>query len=327
MKEKILFFIISFMLISFIFSPHFVKAPLIEGGGGGTTSCTTDADCDSCGGGECVGNFKCIDNLCTDICNTYGNSCCFDEAQIGTCDSNGNCVDYSACANSGCCYQGTCYDQETLKDVDGLDEPCYLEYCYQGDWKKAGCFFYSEPDCVVPYVYTCPGSPNCAPCVDTACAGSQVCVVFCEVSETNCADGVDNDCDRVTDCADPDCAGQTGPGGVICCQSDGDCPAQDLKKGKCECPLEGCSLTGTSYICKWPACGSNADCVDQACCGSISAGGPGGNLEGNCIGKGPAPGYSSYLCDPPGWVIREERKSNIFEMILFFFQLFFPKIN
>jgi Mg-chelatase subunit ChlD len=38
-----------------------------------------------------------------------------------------------------------------------------------------------------------------------------------------CDDGYDNDCDELVDCADPDCAGQAGPGGVICCQEGNQC--------------------------------------------------------------------------------------------------------
>ena len=39
-----------------------------------------------------------------------------------------------------------------------------------------------------------------------------------------CNDGIDNDCDQLTDCADSDCIGQSGSGGIICCGSDSDCP-------------------------------------------------------------------------------------------------------
>jgi uncharacterized protein YegL len=38
-----------------------------------------------------------------------------------------------------------------------------------------------------------------------------------------CNDGLDNDCDGLVDCTDPDCAGQTGPRGAICCQSNSTC--------------------------------------------------------------------------------------------------------
>ncbi|RLJ03893.1 MAG: hypothetical protein DRP18_05455, partial [Candidatus Aenigmatarchaeota archaeon] len=42
-------------------------------------------------------------------------------------------------------------------------------------------------------------------------------------TETDCADGHDNDCDGLTDCADSDCVGQTGPNGNLCCQDSDDC--------------------------------------------------------------------------------------------------------
>ena len=35
--------------------------------------------------------------------------------------------------------------------------------------------------------------------------------------ETNCTDGIDDDSDTFTDCADTDCAGLMGPTGKICC--------------------------------------------------------------------------------------------------------------
>jgi|GEM_PF-1743636 len=38
-------------------------------------------------------------------------------------------------------------------------------------------------------------------------------------TETACSDGLDNDCDGITDCADPNCAKLAGPGGKTCCQS------------------------------------------------------------------------------------------------------------
>jgi len=38
-----------------------------------------------------------------------------------------------------------------------------------------------------------------------------------------CGDGIDNNCDGLVDCADPQCKGQVGPGGQTCCLADTDC--------------------------------------------------------------------------------------------------------
>ena len=49
----------------------------------------------------------------------------------------------------------------------------------------------------------------------------------------SCTDGLDNDGDTRIDCADSDCAGLAGPGGVTCCQTPANCPQDDCKIESC----------------------------------------------------------------------------------------------
>jgi len=56
-----------------------------------------------------------------------------------------------------------------------------------------------------------------------------------------CADGLDNDCDQRTDCADTDCAGASGPGGVRCCQTPANCIQDD-------CVIEQCNSYNCAYV-------------------------------------------------------------------------------
>lgn len=54
-------------------------------------------------------------------------------------------------------------------------------------------------------------------CADPDCAGQTgASGETCETAEATCDDGFDNDRDGLTDCADPTCAGQPGPGGSTC---------------------------------------------------------------------------------------------------------------
>ncbi|MBN2101454.1 MAG: VWA domain-containing protein, partial [Candidatus Aenigmarchaeota archaeon] len=59
--------------------------------------------------------------------------------------------------------------------------------------------------------------------------------VYHESYESDCTDLLDNDCDGWIDCEDPDCAGQTGPHGLICCYDNEDCTYLTLEEiGECD---------------------------------------------------------------------------------------------
>ncbi|MFC1809950.1 hypothetical protein ACFLZH_00450 [Patescibacteria group bacterium] len=90
-------------------------------------------------------------------------------------------------------------------------------------------------------------------------------------------DGIDNDADGLTDCADSECVGQTGPGGIICEATESSCSDGGDNDGDGD---TDCTDTDCYYP---PACGEQAtddgidndadgltDCDDADCDGFIS---------------------------------------------------------
>ncbi len=125
--------------------------------------------------------------------------------------SNGNQYEEIwSCKNS----PGFCYDTATQtpvgtdSDTDGVDVQCGDTTC---DNAKGVC--------------------------DTAIAGK--CIAKTS-TETNCADGLDNDCNGLTDCADLGCAGQTGPNAAKCCQTSSNCVQSN-------CVTESCANNICTY--------------------------------------------------------------------------------
>ena len=133
----------------------------------------------------------------------------------------------------------------------------------------------------------CDGLTDCA---DTTCAGlgcgagrtcqRNICTCLApdagtpQVVETLCYDGVDNDCDGLTDWADPNCLHQrcsaTSPSFVWCSNTvDGckDLSSDELNCGLCDAPC------GTGFTCASAGsssgqctCSSGSDCpLSQAC--------------------------------------------------------------
>ena len=144
-------------------------------------------------------------------------------------------------------------------------------------------------------------------CVSRVCGGTSYTCVFTgvrwdwltpgQMPGEVCDDGFDNDCDGAVDCADPDCAGQSGPNGVTCCASDADCTGYGPNNliMVCDCPSSGCSLKiNQDYTCKEKAtCDTASDCAPNYCCDTYV------NL-GTCVGEGTVINVNgvSYLCDP-----------------------------
>ena len=93
-------------------------------------------------------------------------------------------------------------------------------------------------------------------------------------TEISCTDGIDNDGDGRIDCADTDCAGQTGPGGALCCQTAANC----LQSA---CKIESC-VSNTCQYSNRNAC-ATTECIAGTYCDSAG---------GTCR----SPENSNYVC-------------------------------
>jgi len=111
----------------------------------------------------------------------------------------------------------------------------------------------------------------------------------------SCFDNHDNDCDGYKDCADPDCARVQNPNtGVICCQSDSDCPSYNSTnhlKMYCDTNTHTCKTI--------ERCGKNDECEGGWCCDKDPKIPSGCQGSGSCVAKGTIMCNNKYICDPP----------------------------
>ncbi|MBN2142749.1 carboxypeptidase regulatory-like domain-containing protein [Candidatus Woesearchaeota archaeon] len=102
-------------------------------------------------------------------------------------------------------------------------------------------------------------------CGDSVCRlvnGMKDSMILPEDNGAACSDGVDNDCDGLVDCVDPDCAGLAGAGGTCCQDASVDCV-------QAECVDEQCVANVCSYSPR-PVC-DGSDCADGFFCDALGS--------------------------------------------------------
>ena len=232
----------------------------------GCVPCATDVDCHD--GNACTAD-ACTDGVCAnlqiDFCTPCdadedcgdGNSCTVDSCQEGVCGHDGidgcvpcatgaDCNDGDPCTDDVCGADSTC----EASPVEGCI-PCTTDGdCHDGDActsDQCG----TDGSCVVTTI------PGCVPCdTDADCTDDDACTTDsclagacvnrtdpdcseCVPSAEICGDGIDNDCDEATDCADANCAEAPACQGPVeicgdCIDNDGD-GFVDLDDPDCGC--------------------------------------------------------------------------------------------
>jgi hypothetical protein len=230
-----------------------------------------------------------------------------DDGVDNDCDGQTDCLDTDCHGAAACCGDGV---QDSVEECDlGAGNSNAPGATCRLDCTLAGC-----GDGIIDPGETCDdGAANsdtapdacrttCVPagCGDGVCDSNEDicinCVIDCpgnvENPEVTCNDGVDNDCDGDTDCADLDCIND--PINLWNCCDDGIC---DPTENQCICPNDcpgtelGTELTcndGLDNDCDGPIDCADADCFgDPVCCGDLICQ-PG---ETNCSCASDCPGF------------------------------------
>ena len=209
-------------------------------------------DCDT----SCSGDAECDDG---DACN--GAETC--DLVSGTCQSGTpvNCDDGNACTADSCDPATGLCSNDPISCDDG--DLCTFDSCDP----VTGCA--NDPvncddgdtcttDSCDPATGLCVNDPIVPCCGDTFCdPGEDQCNCLADcgtppATETNCTDGVDEDCDGQTDCADADCTGDPA------------CPSTLCGNGVCEGGGEDCFTCPLDCRCSGPGC-SKGCCGDGMC--------------------------------------------------------------
>src|SRR5205823_1762045 len=147
-------------------------------------------------------------------------------------------------------------------------------------------------DCFDPTCTTLACGPNgrgCDPDGGCVCSGNGGVI---QTVERACTDGHDNDCNGLTDCADPGCAtASCGANGKVCTDA-----------GVCGCSGNGGTAQQTETICNDGHdndCNGATDCAETSCRGSSC--GTFGKICGDagscaCSGNGGTSQASETLC-------------------------------
>jgi hypothetical protein len=234
-----------------------------------------------CTNNQCSYQHECRDNDHAD--GVDGNAC------GAACDQNSDCTD--KCDWHIRYYAGRCdlnfscqcaYESEDCNNYDcSAPNPFICDGVGTDTIKETGNDYNcGQGNCIVAGPKTCNGPWTCsgqAECKKQECGpGNQTCYFSNgflwgtpSVTETNCSDGHDNDCDGKIDCADPDCLGQQGSGGAVCCQTGSNCADGN------PCTTDACignqcsnAVNDTNTCSDGLYCTISDHCSDGSCVGS-----------------------------------------------------------
>ena len=259
-----------------------------------------DNDCDSfvdCGDPDCFSDPVCAGGSCGDgVCSSSEICSCpadcgppaLFESWPSTCtdgldnDCNGvaDCSDPS-CSFEPCCGPPGCGDGVCTPPGESqcncpydCGVPSPGENCTDGIDNDCNGLI----DCNDPF---CAQQQPCAAtfCPDGVCAPSEICTCSIDCGppppvETNCTDGLDNDCDGNVDCADSDCS-------VPCC-GDGTCNPVELCSCPADCTPSAGEIPGSTCL----------DGIDNDCDGLSDCNDP------DCATESPACSCGNFVCDP-----------------------------
>ncbi len=300
-------------------------------GNGGTPEVSRETTCTDGFDNDCDGKVDCADEDCANVtCTTVTNA-------AGVC-KDGACVCDKTEATETSCGDGKDNDCDNL--VDCADPDCVGRTCDAttglvcagvtpftcrvcptgqttetqcGDGKDNDCD--GKIDCFDPDCQPAGGAPGqpCNPFGGTCIVTQGVPSCGCPTgatTETSCSGGVDDDCDGLVDCADPDCqpsaSGFAGPA----CDALG---RQCTSTGACACPGGDKEICNNYDAAGNPIdddCDGRANCADRDC-RPTTPGGTGEDCSGldqvgmacdatgacACTGNGGTPEATETTCD------------------------------
>jgi len=213
-----------------------------DGAANGTTTCGCQADCNYASAGTTCAD----DKFCNGDETCDGAGAC--QAETTECDDGVGCT-YDSCdeVNDTCinaANDANCPDDglfctgveycDTVTDCDSTGDPCLGgETCDDG---PDTCDALTCAD--ITDKGPCTADPNCE-WIGNPVKGTCHDIVVCEPAPEVCGDGVDNDCDGMTDCADSED-----------CSDDPSCPVcDDTYPDKASCRDAGCTWDNRYKMC------------------------------------------------------------------------------